>query len=89
MIDSPIDVFCDNNYVTKNLTLPQSVLNKRHNALFYHRVSYAQAVEVIRVGWIQGEYNQADLLTKTTLSTKRSYKLASKIMRNNGFVILN
>ena len=59
-IDGPVDVFCDIQSMTKNATLPQSVMNKSHNEIFYHRVRKAQAAEVIRVGWIQGEYNQAD-----------------------------
>ena len=83
------DVFCDNQSVTKNATLPQSVLNKRHNAICYHRVREAQAAGIIRVGWIQGEYNQADLGTKTTLSTKRRYELVNEIMWNDGFTLLD
>ena len=88
-IDGSADVFCDNQSVTKNVTLPQSVLNKRHNAICYHRVREAQASEIIRVGWIQGEYNQADLGTKTTLSTKRRYELVNEIMWNDGFTVLD
>mmetsp|Transcript_15996 Transcript_15996/g.23839 ORF Transcript_15996/g.23839 Transcript_15996/m.23839 type:complete len:1130 (+) Transcript_15996:7540-10929(+) len=88
-IDGAADVFCDNQSVTKNATLPQSVLNKRHNAICYHRVREAQAAGIIRVGWIQGEYNQADLGTKTTLSTKRRYELVNEIMWNDGFTSLD
>ena len=63
LIDGPVDFFCENQSVTKNLTLPQSVLNKRHNSIFYHKVREAQAAEVIRVGWVQGDYNHDDLDT--------------------------
>ena len=38
LIDGPVYVFCDNSSMTNNVTLPQSVLKKRHNAIFYHRV---------------------------------------------------
>ena len=85
-IDRPEDVFCDNQ---SNITLSQSFLNKRCNAIFYHRVHEVQAAEVIRVGWIQGEYDQSDLDTKTKLSTKRRYKLVNGIMWNDGFMLLN
>ena len=88
-IDGPVYLFWDNKSVTKNVTLPQSVLNKRHNEICYQRVREAQAAEIIRVGLIQGEYNQDDLGTKTTLSNKRSYKLMNEIMWNNSFMILN
>ena len=84
-IDSPVDVFCDNQSVTKNATLPQSALNKRHNTICCHMVREAQASAKIRVGWIQGEHNQADLGPKTTLSTKRRHELVNEIMWNDGF----
>ena len=70
-INEPTDTFCDNQSVTNNASIPHSVLNKRHNAICYHRVREAQAANIIRVAWINGEYNQADLSTKTTISTKR------------------
>ena len=70
-IDGPEDAFLDNQSVTKNLTLPQSVLNKRHNIICYHRFREAHTKEVIRVGWIQGEYNQYNLGTNNDFSTKR------------------
>ena len=88
-IDVPADVFCENQSVTKNITLPQSVMNKRQNAICYHRFREEQASEVIIVGWIQGEYNQADLGTKTDFSTKRRYELVNKIMWNGCFTIFN
>ena len=74
-IDGPCDVFCDNRSVVTNSSVPTSVLNKRHNAICYHRVREAQAAGVIHVGWIEGKFNVADLFTKTTLSneTKRTF----------------
>lgn len=69
-IDGPTDVLCDNQSVTKNASVPTSTLTKKHNSICYHRVREAQASGAQRVGWINGEYNQADLLTKTTLSTE-------------------
>ena len=88
-IDGPADVFCDNQSVMENVTLPQLVLNKRHKVICYHRVREAQDAYVIIVVWIQGEYNQAELRTKTTLSTNIRYKLVNEIMCNDGFMILN
>ena len=88
-IDGPADVFSENGSVTKNVTLPHSVMKKRHNEICYHRAREAQATEVVRVGCIQGEYNQYDLGTRTTLSNKRIYELVNEIMWNNVFMILN
>ena len=75
--------------MTNIVTLPQSVLKKRHNSICYHRVYEEQAVEVIGVGWIQGEYNQAHLGTSINLSKKRRYDLVNEIMWNNSFMIMN
>ena len=68
-LNSPADVFVDNQSVTKNASIPESTLTKKHNSICYHRCREAQASGQQRVAWIQGSYNQADLLTKTTLST--------------------
>ena len=81
-IDGPCDVFCDNRSVVTNSSIPTSVLNKRHNAICYHRVREAQAAGVIRVGWIEGKYNVADLFTKTTLSNEAKRTFVQYIFNN-------
>ena len=86
-IDGSCDLFCDNRSVVTNASIPTSMLNRKHNAICYHRVREAQAAGTIRVGWIKGEYNKADLLTKTTLSTKRWYDLLNSIFQDNCPVI--
>ena len=42
-------------------------------------VGKAQASGAQRVVWIRGEYNQADLLTKTTLSTVAKSNICHEI----------
>ena len=37
-IDGPSDVFCDNQSVVTNVSIPSSLLNKKHNFICYHRV---------------------------------------------------
>ena len=53
-----------------NYSVPESVINKIHNAIWYYKVREAQDAETLRVGWIPGEYNLAELLTKTTMTGK-------------------
>ena len=48
----PVEVFCDNKSVVKNLIIPTSVLNNIHNAICYQRVRDNQAIDVLRVWWI-------------------------------------
>ena len=82
-IDGPADVFCDNQPVVSNVSIPYSVINKKHNSICYHRVQEAHKAGTIRVGWIPGEYNKADIGTKTKIPTKRRYELLNSIFNEN------
>jgi len=79
-IEGACDVMCDNISVITNSSVPTSVLNKRHNAICYHRIREAQAAGVIRVGWIEGKENVADLFTKTTLSNENKSRFIQFII---------
>ncbi len=46
-VDGPANVFCDNNSVVINVTIPTSPLKKKHNAIAYHRVREAIAADII------------------------------------------
>jgi hypothetical protein len=83
----PTNVFCDNKSVVTNATVPSSVLNKRHNAICYHRVREAQAAGTIRVAWIPGTENLADLFTKTTLNGNVKNDIVETIFCNEAVVI--
>ena len=74
-IDGPADMFCDNQSVVTNVSIPSSVLNKKHNSICYHSVREAHTSGKVQVGWISGEYNKADIGTKAKIPTKRRYKL--------------
>ena len=63
-LDGPTNVFCDNEAVTKNATIPESTLKKKHNSIAYHRTREAVAAETIRVAKEDGLTNLADVLTK-------------------------
>ena len=57
-------MFGDNESVVKSSTLPHSALNKRHNALSYHRVREAIASGMLNFVHIKGKTNAADVLSK-------------------------
>ena len=82
-IDGPANVFCDNQSVVKNSSLPESTLNKKHNAICYHRVREAAARGMIRMGKEQTQTNIADLLTKV-LDTRRRRLLLECIFIKGG-----
>jgi hypothetical protein len=70
-IEGPTNVFCDNPGVVKNVSIPESTLMKKHNAINYHAVREAAAAGILRVGKEDGETNLADLLTKVLSGEKR------------------
>jgi hypothetical protein len=57
-------MFGDNQSVITSSTIPHSKLNKRHNALSYHRVREAIVAKVISFFHIEGKKNPADILSK-------------------------
>ena len=63
-IDGPANVFCDNNGVVKNTTIPESMLVKKHSAINYHAIREAVVAQILRVGKEDGMTNLADLFTK-------------------------
>ena len=67
-IDGPTEVLSDNRSVVTNSSVSVSTFNKRHNAICYHRVREDQACGMIKVLWIEGKHNIADLLSKTTIA---------------------
>ncbi len=47
LIAGPANVFCDNQGVMKNLSIPESVLMKKHNLINYHIVHEAVAAGIL------------------------------------------
>ena len=67
-LDGPAIIHCDIKLVFPNASVPASMLNKRHNTICYHQVRESQVAGKIYFGWVPGERNLADLLTKTTMA---------------------
>jgi hypothetical protein len=80
-IAGPAIVFCDNQGVVKNASLPESTLSKKHNAINYHVVREAAAAGILRSGKEDGETNLADLLTKILPVLRRKLLLRSILYR--------
>ena len=71
-IDGSANVLGDNLSVVKNSSKIESSLDKKHNALAYHACRWAVAAEIMRVRWIDTNYNIADALTKRLTVAKRN-----------------
>ena len=72
-IEGPTNGFCDNEGVVKNVSRPESTLQKKHNSIAYHRCRYAIASSALRVTHEPGKSNLADLLTKFLPATTHHY----------------
>ena len=64
-IDGPTNMFCDNEAVDRNSTMPESTLKKKHVAICYHRVREACTSGMIQIAKEDGATNLADVLTKS------------------------
>ena len=71
-LQGPAYTFCDNAGVVKNVSVPESVLHKRHNAINYHVVREAVAAKIMVVGKEDGDTNLADLFTKILTGERRN-----------------
>ncbi|KAL7574020.1 hypothetical protein ACA910_015600 [Epithemia clementina (nom. ined.)] len=74
-IDGPCTVYGDNQSVITNASIPNSMLNKKHNSICYHRVRQAVAAQMIDVVKIDTRFNLADLLTKPLTADRREHLL--------------
>ena len=75
-IDGPTNVFCDNAAVVNNVSLPESTLSKKHNAVNFHIVRESVAAKMIRVGKEDTLTNIADVFTKLVPFTRKRELLA-------------
>ena len=55
--------------------MPTSLLNKKHNAICYHKVRECVASGWLRVGWVKSQENLADLFTKVLSAQQRGFLL--------------
>ena len=80
-LEGPAQVFCDNQGVVLNASVPESVLTKKHNAINYHAVREAAAAGILEVIKEDTQTNLADLFTKV-LHVDRRRELLGSIVYN-------
>jgi hypothetical protein len=78
-LSRPTNVFCNNNAVVQNTSIPKLTLSKKHNAINYHIIREAVAAGIIRVGKEDTLTNIADVFTKLVPFT-RKYQLLSPFL---------
>ena len=63
-IEGPTNIFCDNEAVYKNCSIPESTLRKKHHSIAYHRNREAVAAMTCRIAKEDTKTNLSDLFTK-------------------------
>ena len=79
-LDSPVNLFYDNEVVYRNPSFVGSQLKRKHNSICYYLVREAVAAGKMVIFKVDGE-NLADVLSKSVPSHRRKY-LRSRIMFN-------
>ena len=70
-LTGPTNIFCDNEAVYKNTSLPESTLKKKHHSIAYHRCREAVAAETVRVAKEGTVTNLSDLFTNVLPQPRR------------------
>ena len=69
----PANVYCDNQGMVMNTSIPGSTLSKKHNSINYHIICETAAAGIMRVGKKDTDTHLADALTKLqTYSRKQA-----------------
>ena len=72
-MEGPTNVFCDNEAVFKNTSIPDSTLKKKHMSICYHLVNEAVAAHTMWVTKESTTTNLADLFTKPLTDSRRAF----------------
>ena len=70
-VDSPTDMFCNNEAVYKNSSTPESVIRKKHHSVAYHKCHEAVASGIFLIAKEDTETNIADIFTKVLPGPRR------------------
>ena len=66
----PTILFCDNSAIVINTTTPQSMLNRKHTSIEYHRCREAYAAGIVQITKEGRLPNLANMITKVLVGPK-------------------
>ena len=78
-IDGPARMYCDNEAVYKNVSIPTSVLKKKMHSISYHFCREAVAAGIVQMAKEDSKTNLSDLFTKV-MSKPRRDELIDRFM---------
>ena len=74
-LEGPNNIFCNNESVFKNASIPDSTLKKKHTSICYHRSREAVAAGMVRIAKEGTTTNLSDLFTKPLPEPRRTFLL--------------
>ena len=74
-IEGPTNVFCNNEAVFKNTSIPYSTLKKKHTSMCYHQAREAVAARTMQVAKEGIATNLAGLITWPLTDSRRAFLL--------------
>ena len=74
-IDGATNIYCENEAVYKNCSIPESTLRKKHHIIAYHRNRKAVAAGTCRIAKEDSKTNISDLFTNILSSIVREVML--------------
>ena len=74
-LEGPTNIFCDNESVFKNASIPDSTLKKKHTSIWCHRSREAVAAGTERIAKEGTTMNLSDLFTKPLPEPRRMFLL--------------
>ena len=72
-LEGPTNIFCDNESVFKNESIPDSTLKKKHTSICYHRSKEAVAAGMVRIAKEGTTTNLSDLFTEQLPEPRRTF----------------
>ena len=70
-VEGPTDIFCDNEAVYKNTSIPEWLLRNKHHRISYHRYHEAVAAGTVRIAKEGMKTNLSDLFAKILSIVRR------------------
>ena len=71
-IEGPINILYDNETVWNNTRTPDSRLNKKHNAISFHKLRETVAAHIVRIAHESSVTNLSDFFTKYKSAIERA-----------------
>ena len=81
-VEDPTFIFCDNQSVLANTTMPKYQLKKKTQIIAYHFVREGCARDEWRTAYISTHENMADLLTKPLPSGEKRWKCVRMLLHH-------